>query len=408
MFNEGDKKATHVVANIYRGPREPAKHNRGIRAVEYGFGELDLSFDGLTRLYLEKALMEGRTEVVGLDIGSGQGGLMRSFLENPTLGEGTRDLLRYHPELRLKLIGFTDAPSVDMHLKELPLNANPDLVDNQNGQISAANYAYTLTRWQTLKSFMDDKGIEGLDFILATKSLGFVSPVIFEETLHTGVDALVPPGQGFDEKFQGGMFIAYYFGGHLPWSWGSRNNGFRTNAGPMNLFKRHWTLVRRNNLPVIDAAPESRFHYVSADTGEVVYGSMVDQYVAVLNAYIDTPLAHEVNKKDRILSKDPDEHRRLVERAWGFYKRLGVLSDQDIQLAQEKISSQLPAEHGSIARFDLLAKRTLALAFRKYEVLKRRANLQEKRGIVEGIPGVDLRWTHKEEPNGGGFVLTKI
>lgn len=356
----------HIIAHSYTGPREGPKHSRVVHDVEQGFAELGVPLDGLlSEYFLSKArteATEGNHRIVMLDVGSGYGRLATNILDAPRAIRGTRALLREHPEFELSIVGFTDSESIGHHRQQLPLVVNRERLGQAdkriNQRISASNFAYTLAAWQTLEGFLKHIHINELDLILATKSLRYLPPVIFQEVLQTGVAHLRV----------GGRFIAYHYAQEVPGFLWPYNNGFNTNAP------------------------------LSSETG---------QFVAVLNAHTPKPLPEYVLQKG-VVARDANRYKELVNRGIELYQRLNISDDPDKKLPA------LTEEEVGIARtkaetIDMLAQLTLVTAFKRYKEYKELVDLMQKRSIIEripkSIPGVELQWTHQGSV--GGFILKK-
>lgn len=58
---------------------------------------------------IESVLTRGQNQITILDIGCGDGSLLRDFMQNRNIAPHARQLLRQYPELQINLIGITDA-----------------------------------------------------------------------------------------------------------------------------------------------------------------------------------------------------------------------------------------------------------------------------------------------------------
>jgi len=190
-----------IFSKQYQGPTEEASHNRGVDRFEQIFGTLGLDFDEVITLQLEKAVAYGESEVVVLDVGSGDAGIFREFLTDPDANVITREFLEAHQDVSLKLIGLTDALSPDAFFTEKPLHLKQQSLPLD--QVQAHNYYYTLTRNQDLAHFLEKLGVSQLNMMLAIQSFRYMNGRAFKEVLSTAL-AKMPVG--------GQILIDGYFG----------------------------------------------------------------------------------------------------------------------------------------------------------------------------------------------------
>lgn len=373
-----ERQAERIIVHTYRGPTGPEKHNRGVRSFEGWFRKIADGYDdplylpssirrrgvmdGLLVYYARKALEEGRSKITVLDLGSGAGGLSTSLKSDPAIVPQTRAFLWNHPDFHVDIVGLTDAPSEEMFLKELPLKVNNSrlgLVDQTvNKQISIRNVAYTLTRAQTLKDFLQAQGITELDIVFAIKSLRYLPRVIFEETIQSGVNFLVPEGR----------FLAYHYARNVPGYAGARDTGFNTNADP--------------------ATPR----------GKEVYN-----FVEFLN--FNTP---DVPFKEVLARVKADrEYRNHLKRALRLYRKLGVLRSIDFGFVEQQVREVLPATATAKDRGHLTYYEILALCYKKLQAQRRLMDHTGKRNSLLNLSGVDLRFISTKQTEGTGFVLKK-
>lgn len=373
-----EHRAGRIIAHIYRGPTEPEKHNRGVRSFEGWFRKIADGYDdplylpssirrrgvmdGLLVYYARKALEEGRSKITVLDLGSGAGGLSTSLKSDPAIVPQTRAFLWNHPDFHVDIVGLTDAPSEEMFLKELPLKINNSrlgLVDQTvNKQISIRNVACTLTRVQTLKDFLQVQGITELDIIFAIKSLRYLPRVIFEETIQSGVNFLVPEGR----------FLAYHYARNVPGYAGARDTGFNTNADP--------------------ATPR----------GKEVYN-----FVEFLN--FNTPDVPFKEVLERV--KADREYRNHLKRALRLYAKLGVLKGIVIEFVEREVKESLPQTAKAADKQHIIDYGILSLCYTRLQAQRRLMDHTVKRNFLLNLSGVDLKFISTEQTEGTGFVLKK-
>lgn len=402
----------HIYARGYKGPTDESRSQGGLNRVGRLVAQSGLSMDGLLTLSLINAKQRGcHNEIIGLDIGSGNFRWAASVLAWRGIAPQARAFLGAHPDFRINLLGLTDSPSVAAHLQELPVKVSPFALTTKdkliNERIRARNIAYTLTASQTLEQFLQHQGINEIDFILAVNSLRFLSPNVFKEVVYTGVKSLRT----------GGRFIAYYFTGNLPWAAGGHNEGFNSAAARLT------------------SLTTGRQEFVEREIQEI----KLTHLMAVLNG--NAPLAEERQYLvDEIMKLDPDEYKTLIRRGWDFYRRLGVLTEEEIKRVITEIDKQVP-QYPPEQMLQKLARRTLMRAYYRFEKRERLKNMHRKIAIVQAIPelfpGIELQWipynryelersrdciasrpmsvsiramlvwTHPYDDPRGGFVLTR-
>lgn len=366
-----ERRAGRIIAHTYKGPTEPHKHNRGVREFESWFADIANDFtnghgimDGLLVYYARKAEEAGRYKITVLDLGSGAGGLSTSLKLDPAIIPQTRAFLWSQPDFQINIVGLTDSPTVEMHSKELPLKADDSqlgLVDQAvNRQIFVSNFAYTLSRTQTLECFLQERGIRGLDMIFAIKSLRYLPRVIFEEAVKTGVNFLIPEGR----------FLAYHYACNVPGYAGAKDTGFNTNADP--------------NTP---------------------RGKEVHKFVEFLNANTPDFSATEVLQR---VGADYKKYREYVTRAFKLYSKLGVLKNIMIKFIEEEAGKGLPVTATAADKQHMIEYVILSLCYTKLQAQRRlRDHTVKSDDFLIHLSGVDLRFINTDQTEGTGFVLKK-
>lgn len=354
---EGSKKRVHT--SLYNGPTSYTDHNRGVGQVETLFRELGNSFDSILTTRLEAAAQAGRSSVTVVDIGSGEGGMLRNFLTDPQVGEKSRSFLNQYPDFKLRMIGLTDSPDEAHHLTEKPLGEDESKLDDEarsiNTRIDATNYYYSLTRLQTLDRFFQAQNIEFMDLALATASLRYLSPAVFEEVVKTAVGKLHP----------GGEFIATGFVGSHAGFAGSRNERLNVRNIPPGTSRK--SMLYENNAEFPSGA---------------------------------------INKG--ILSGVASQEQAAFGQAANTYKRLGVLADEEIAAEREAIKSdERYAGLTSRQELHLLANKTLSRGFTRLRERKDTERTKSKQAILESIEDVDRVYLGSNQDSPLSFVLTK-
>ena len=359
------KPAERIFAGRYFGPNGPDYTARGVREVEIMLENL-VKFDHVLHGQLELALQAGRSEVVVLDIGSGEGELFADFLRNPKVGKKSRAFLGAHPEFKVRMLGLTDSPDAESHLREKPVNINEDKLDNESKrlkeeQLEIKNVYYTLTRTQTLEKFLQAQGVETVDFALATCSLMCFSPKVYEEVLQTTVAKMR----------KGGKFVA--------------------------------SLIAPS---IYDTFPTS---YVDSLT---TYGMPLGDAARKWLIYVNTcPRSVKNVAKYAKYPQDIKDERRALEAAWKTYERIGVLTEADIAQARGAMEINVDGlDFTEREKFYVLANITLAGAFARLVSRKDEEFWQKASAVInnlKGITGDVLSYASDETPKAIVFTKTE-
>jgi hypothetical protein len=188
-----------IRAAVYRGPTDRQRHDRGSEHFRAERMPDDKNFDERLCEQLERVQAEGRSELILLDIGSGDGGLFRKFLERPWENNLSRGFMYDNPNFRIRMVGMTDSPSPEA------INTQKSVVPNETGlddddldinrRIKVENIYWSLTRTQTLADFLQANQVGSVDLVTATESLRYLSVPVFTEVVRTTWDRLSPGGQ---------------------------------------------------------------------------------------------------------------------------------------------------------------------------------------------------------------------
>jgi len=191
------KEEGRVIVNQYFGPDRLQQRT----VTDYRFEILNFAKLNFYREILDladKAKGEGRDELVLLDFGSGVANLGKQLGGgkvsgwNPQKSE-TDEFNRFKKELeekgiRVIYIGLTDAKEKEQQ--------GEILWGKEEGCWKAQNYAYTVTRGQTVEKFLKKLGLgkDSLDMVLAVHSLCYLTLKNFEETIRDILQCLRPGG----------------------------------------------------------------------------------------------------------------------------------------------------------------------------------------------------------------------
>lgn len=159
-----------------------------------------ISIDHVISSAIEAAIAHGRDEVVIFDFGCGRGDFFKSIIkggENDILRQ-TTEMIRNHPNLRVKLLGLTDVTGLQarrMSDQELANGTDLKNPEAEPKNLSAHIDYYGVTAAQTLEKYLDSKGITTIDVAFAVQSLPYLPANNFEAVLET-IIARLRPGIG--------------------------------------------------------------------------------------------------------------------------------------------------------------------------------------------------------------------
>lgn len=185
------EKNPNLKAGLYRGPIARNVHDRTVPACESQWAQAIgvTSLDTLLRAQLEIAHSQQRPLVNLLDVGSGDGGLLKGIVNNPFQLPETTAFLTSNPNMQVNMLGLTDARTSANHLKEVT-----EITASKDSPLVARNIGYTLTSAQHLRDFLTHMNAEKTDLILATCSLQYLGPSTFNQTLRDALNSLRGPG----------------------------------------------------------------------------------------------------------------------------------------------------------------------------------------------------------------------
>lgn len=230
---------SHLTRSIQDCQREWGKE-------EYVFHS---TFDDLILQQLINAKQSGNSIVTVLDIGtSWEGGLLLdcakqfSSVLRPKDVPESKSFLDKNPEMRLRILGFTDASRVEHFLDaESVLPSTWNIRQKPNPQVEITRIGYSLTFNQSLSKFLDSQAISpwgSLNLVLSTQVLLYLHPRLMEMVLEDTVNALAP----------GGKFVGYGYSGKATTDI-SRNSppGFNNSVGFFDRFLKRQMAYNTGN-----------------------------------------------------------------------------------------------------------------------------------------------------------------
>lgn len=192
-------------ARVFRGftPQEWERaYARDLTDFERNIGNEfpgGLSIDKL----LEKQVRRDTSgTIVVVDFGAGDGKLTEEFLTDQTVGKRTRGVLKGKAKQDTSIIfwGINDSPHPFNHLCERDIL--PERDDPLKERVRGKEVSYSITSSQTMQRFFESKDIDGVDLVVASNSVSYLTPPVFEKFTDDVVRVLKP----------GGHCIAYGYG----------------------------------------------------------------------------------------------------------------------------------------------------------------------------------------------------
>lgn len=166
--------------------------------------------DELIARQIRIAQAQNRNSITVLDLGSGEGNMLRDIIEFPELMPHTVVALREIriPDFTINLIGLTDTerlfnpPSIAG--TEYTSTASTIVPSGTNYPTKFVNYAYAITHGQSFEDFLriHKDTIGTLDLVLSTETMMYLAPEIFKSTLSQIANALAPGGRCVIEGYK--------------------------------------------------------------------------------------------------------------------------------------------------------------------------------------------------------------
>ncbi len=344
---------TKAVTGLYLGPTEPKYFARGISSIDGLITETGESVDSLMLDRLKDAVVNGRSEVTVIDIGSGDGFMMKDLKEYNLQSLKLKAFLVDNPGLRLNVIGLTDSQEPNLQDTEKPIAIDYSKIDslNQaiNQQINVKNFYYTLSRTQSLEAFLDSHGINTVDLAFAIESLRYLGPKVFEEVVSTTISRIP----------QGGRFVGTGFTGSHP--------GYRgiSSSAVLNI---------RN-------IPEGINRKAMLDLANKI------EYF-------------EAAKRKASQPGNAEEEEKALDEAINTLKRLDVLTDDEITEEEEKVKERPLNER---ERFYYLGGQIMKIGLSKLRQREYQKLDDQKQHIIANLSGVSSKIIR----DGRGFSFTK-
>ena len=181
---------------VYRGPMREIRLTRDIEQCEM-FWPLE-SNEGLDAILAKQISLASRRQedtVTVVDIGSGMGGLINNVVDDLQVNLSRTSVLpqsatalSQNPDIRLRMIGLTDARSENEFSRRVAS-------DTGNPQVSGTNVLYSLTKDQTFADFLKSQDISKIHLALGTWSFAYFHPFLFRDTIRTTIHSLTPQGE---------------------------------------------------------------------------------------------------------------------------------------------------------------------------------------------------------------------
>jgi hypothetical protein len=161
------------------------------------------SVDFLVAAQVKIAIAQGRHSITVLDLGSGEGNLMRDIISRPEFMEQTQVALREArtagiTDFNINIIGLTDTeklanpPSINGTVYAAP---EVPFASEINYPTTATNYAYAITNSQPLSQFLAEHAPQGINLIIVSESMKYLPRHIFAQTLEDIASGLALGGR---------------------------------------------------------------------------------------------------------------------------------------------------------------------------------------------------------------------
>lgn len=321
-MNEQSRETKRIFSRAYAGRHSGGEERRGPEGWESAWNirnktqENGVSYGSILVSSIEKAIDLGRSEVVIVDIGSGEGNLLwqtRNIVEDlPEL----KRVLRDNSDFKIRIVGLTDAVSEDNFSEETTVSKNKQPAEET--QIEAHNYHYTLTVKQDLGTFLREKQIEQVDLFFATWSTTYLGPKTFAGVVNDIVDFLVDGGRAY---------ISAYAEDPMGYNRGYMG-GFELN------FADEW-YEKRGEL--IDKPEELLDLPLNVGTAIKLWTSNVLYSLLLNNKYSD-----KYENKGRLSPKVIDRIFYYVDELFEYFLEKGIISNSDLQNMVEQAVKDLP------------------------------------------------------------------
>ncbi len=158
--------------------------------------------DQLLADQVRNAVFQGRNSVTLLDLGSGEGQMLRDIIGHPEQMPQTVEALKYAKahqinDFSIKLVGLTDTSGIANRpsTSGTVFTTTAQIPQGINYPTTAVNYGYAIVNGQSLTQFLEQNHIAKLDLVLATQSMMYLKPHLFRSTLSDIAEALTPGGR---------------------------------------------------------------------------------------------------------------------------------------------------------------------------------------------------------------------
>lgn len=209
-----------VQSGIYKGEHGHPYLSRGIKTAEAYWNNEKLNGEENTRTFdtlltdsLQIAEKKEEHEIVVLDIGCGYGNVFRDFLNDPDQAPKAKAFLKEHKDMKLRMVGLTDASTASDHLVRTQLEHNLSSQGINDNQVESYIARYSLTAAQRLSEFLKSQNIEKINVAVATWSFPYLGPNTFDGVLRDIIDYLAPEGKFVATPYWNYApgFVRYFF-----------------------------------------------------------------------------------------------------------------------------------------------------------------------------------------------------
>ncbi len=252
--------------------------------------------DQLVADQVRNAFKQKRNSITVLDLGSGEGQLLHDMIDYPEQMPQTVLALQEIKaanvtNFTITIIGLTDTSGI----AQRP-SVNGTVYASQSAHIppginyptTATNFGYAIFNGQSLRQFLEINNIKNLDLVLATETMMYLKPHLFQSTLTDIADALTPGGRS--------VIIGYkHFGGD--------------SLSTSDLSKQ--TILPGSLDALQSKAMDLEFSgMLDSEEAEAVYEKLFEKWVRLANLAVDT---YDQMQKARRAMRDSGSYEFLLD-----------------------------------------------------------------------------------------------
>lgn len=252
--------------------------------------------DQLVANQVRNAFRQKRNGITVLDLGSGEGQLLHDMIDYPEQMPQTVLALQEVKaanvaDFTITIVGLTDTSGI----AQRP-SVNGTVYTSQSAHIpqgihyptAATNFGYAIVNGQSLRQFLEINNIGNVDLVLATETMMYLKPHLFQSTLTDIADALTPGGRCVITGYK-------HFGGD--------------SLSISDLSKQ--TMIPGSLEALQEKAIDLEFSGMyESEEAEVLYEKLLDKWVRLANLAVDT---YDQMQKAKRAMRDSGSYEFLLE-----------------------------------------------------------------------------------------------